>query len=709
MSLSVLENRARKNREMLERYGHSGRTREDKCKYLLESFFTALTPPQRIDLDDWMDSYFYLPSESASEHGQWRTGRFPFLRKPAKKLSPTSPCKVVGYAKGAQLGFTTLMVGWKLYIADQGLGPTLYVQPTDNAIQEYSEQKLQPSIDACKRVEEKLGAKRPKHLAKTKRRMYFPGGYIALGSANSAPTLRSKSIRNLCIDEEDGCNQDVSDEGSAVYLATRRTANFPDSKICRISTPVLKDTSSIWPLMEKGTNERFLVPCPHCNSKADKYGTNFEITWDLIRYVDKQPSTAHCICPSCGEKIYEHSKTWMLDNGFWYRFNPTPKTAFIDDQKRIGILVDLEKLKYYNMPKDALEYLEATSIPDDLEELCTGHISSLYSPLGFYSWKQAVDEWIDANTRNDKSLLKTFFNTVLGLPWSDNVNDVDHRSLKGRMELFSPYGDFDVPQECLTITMGVDVQKDRLEAHVIGWGENDEAWVVDYRVFFGDTAILGDNFYMFQGHKTCWGNLAEYLNTKFKHQSGHMLPIESTLIDSRYRSQFVFQFCRSNAAKRVYAVRGTDGWGKGYIQRPTKPNNYGVYVFEAMIDELKVRWYSALRTEKPGPTYVHFSRLVDYPSQYWKGLACEELKIKRQNGTDVYYWENPPGARNEPLDTANYAYTAFLAMRLPLATRKATLATPPAIDKRKLAAEAEQKAQAENAEKQPKKVIRRRS
>lgn len=36
------------------------------------------------------------------------------------------------------------------------------------------------------------------------------------------------------------------------------------------------------------------------------------------------------------------------------------------------------------------------------------------------------------------------------------------------------------------LTAGVDVQGDRLEVQIVGWGREEEAWVTDYRVLWGN-------------------------------------------------------------------------------------------------------------------------------------------------------------------------------------------------------------------------------
>jgi phage terminase large subunit GpA-like protein len=670
MANNTVDNRVKKARLDYIKYG-GAKTAEEKKQQLLWSFFRKLKPPERIDLDDWMDKHFVLPSETSSEHGRWRTSRFPFLRKIAKKLSPSSKCREIGGCKGAQLGFTTIGLGWNLYISKICPGPTMYVQPTTSTIEEYSEQKLETTIKLCKEVADTFGDKKPISFTNKKLRKYYPGGYLALASANSAPTMRSKSTKYLQIDEEDACSQNVNNEGSAVYLAIRRTANFPDKKIFRLSTPIHKTTSSIIPFCESGTAERYLVPCPHCNPKADKYGTYAEIKWANIKYENNNPKTAKLVCEECGTLAEEHHKTWMLNNGFWYRYNPTPKHEYAEDEHRTELLLLLEKNGYNALDKESKIYLENSSIEDDEETKCTFFISSLYSPLGFYSWEEAVASWIEAISRKDKMLIRTFINTVLGEGYTEeSVEGVDSKGLYERRELYSDDGSFDVPNDVLFITCGADVQKDRIEAQVIGTGFDNEEWVVDYKVFYGPTDILGDENLNYRGVKTSWGQFHEFLNTKYKHQCGLDMPIEMTLVDSKYRSPQVYTFCKGSADKMVFPVQGRNGWGKGLVYIPTKPNKFGVRVFEAMADEIKEQIYDQIKNNTVGPNYIHFPRAVSLPHNYFKGLVIEELRTKQQGFKTVRYWHCPTGGRNEPLDTYVYAKSALLVKKPSFTARR---------------------------------------
>ncbi len=77
--------------------------------------------------------------------------------------------------------------------------------------------------------------------------------------------------------------------------------------------------------------------------------------------------------------------------------------------------------------------------------------------------------------------MQVWVNTALGETWEDRGGEViAPEGLAARREAF---GDT-LPDGVLILTAGVDVQKDRIEAQIIGWGEGEQSWVVDHRVIW---------------------------------------------------------------------------------------------------------------------------------------------------------------------------------------------------------------------------------
>jgi phage terminase large subunit GpA-like protein len=611
----------------------------EKIESILGAFCEGIVPPESLDLDEWSDEYRRLPRETSSEYGRWKTSRFPFLKKIMKALSPRSRAREITVMKGAQLGFTELCINWMLFTADHNPGPMLYCQKTIDAAVDFSNQKLLPNIMACEKVAESLGAKKPKHLTDEILTKNFPGGFLSMGGVNSGAFLRSKSIRDAMADEEDSYDKTVDGEGSTIGTIRKRLANFPFSKFFRLSTPKIDELSTIKPAFYDGSQEFYYLPCPECNPEAMIGGPRFVLRWSddskVVNtvhaaniYFTKNdldesgiPREIYTACPHCGAVIHEHHKTWMLEHGEWMSEKGSPGRPYI-----VG---DVEYPSF--------------------------HISSLYSPLGFFSWRDAVKEYCDYLKDKDPALLQTFINQTCGETYSAAGQDISSQWLYSRREEYLA----DVPMGGLVLTCGVDVQQDRLEAEIVAWGRGMESWSVDFRVLWGDPSITE----LVDPHTkqlTPWGQLDELLRRDWSHESGQRLVIECMVIDTGFLAEPVHVFCRNREGQRVFPIKGQDGWGKGYIERPKRRHEkYHTWDFKGWVDELKKLTYSHLEIDQPGPGYWHFPKKEPYTPAYFKGLTSETLGIKRVNGHNRLGWTCPSGVRNEPLDCRNYAMAAL--------------------------------------------------
>ena len=80
--------------------------------------------------------------------------------------------------------------------------------------------------------------------------------------------------------------------------------------------------------------------------------------------------------------------------------------------------------------------------------------------------------------------LKVWVNTSLGETWKEATEGVDPKGLLNRKENWGRIA----PDGVAVITAGVDVQDDRLEAELVGWGIGQESWSLQYHVLHGDPA-----------------------------------------------------------------------------------------------------------------------------------------------------------------------------------------------------------------------------
>lgn len=558
----------------------------DQRSHLFNAFVRALAPKPPLTIDEWSDQNRMLPEAAAHEAGLWRTDRFPFLKRIMQLLSPSDPCQQIVVMKGAQLGFTEAAINYMFYTIDYSPAPMLYVQKTLIDMGVFVKQRFEPSLDEMPSLADRVGTQtRGRKTGDTATVKVFPGGMIRFGGANSASSLRSMPIERLILDEEDSYEADIQEEGSPSELAIRRTANFPNRKIYRLSTPTIKETSTIEPLFEGGTRERFHVPCPHCGHKD-------WIKWSNIKWDKDKPLTAALVCEECGVLIEERYKTWMLANGEWIAENP-----------------------------DA--------------EYPSFHISSLYSPYGFYRWSDAVKLYIRAVKYHDNTLLKTFINTVLGETWSETGRLIKAGKLMERKISYPA----EVPNGVLVLTGSADIQKDRIEAEIVGYGRGMESWGIEYAVFRGDTE-----------RDAVWLQVDAFFNRGWSMANGMILPVSIVAMDSGYLTRRVYEFCKQRAHRNIFPVKGDEGWGHGYIDRPMRMNKFGVWPFRAFVDEIKSKFYSYLQIEESGPGYCHWPDKECYDKAYFSQLTSEYLDKKWINGRYRLKWILPQGKRNEALD-----------------------------------------------------------
>lgn len=574
-------------------------------------WLAGLKPDPVLTVSEWADDKRVLNQRSAAEPGKWRTSRTPYLRQIMDDLSAHSSVERVTFMKGAQIGGTEAGNNWIGYLIDQAPGPIMVVQPTVDMAKRWSKQRLAPMIEDMPSLREKIKDSRSRDSGNTTLSKEFDGGILIAAGANSAAGLRSMPVKYLMLDEVDAYPADVDEEGDPVELAINRTKTFARRKILEISTPTRAEFSRIDKSYRKGDMRRWHVPCPECQEKQPLELKNLD--WQKDDEGNHQPDTVKLICTHCGALIDEHHKTWMLENGEWV----------------------------------------AEGTPNDKHH--SYHMGSYYSPLGWESWVTIVEKFIAA--KSDASLLKTFTNTIDGLPFEEAGDRIDRHALQERAE---DYPLRTVPMGALVLTCGVDVQDNRLE--LVTWGHGPrEKWPIDYQVFFGNPS-----------ENEVWQRLDEYLNAPFQHAAGTELLIRACAVDSGgHHTQRVYDFCRLRKHRHVIAVKGSSTAGRPIIGRPSKVDlnlhgktiTNGAEVWMVGTDTAKHAIYSRLKIAEPqADGYMHFSR--ELPAEFYLQLTAERINTRYVKGFPVMEWTKLPGVRNEVLDCTVYNEAAFYHLGL---------------------------------------------
>jgi phage terminase large subunit GpA-like protein len=568
----------------------------------------GLRPEPPLTVSVWADKHRRLSSKASAEPGPWRTNRTPYLREPMDCLSTTSTVQRVVMMFAAQTGKTESGSNWLGYVIAHAPGPMLLVQPTVEMAKRLSKQRLESLISETPVLTEKIAPARARDSGNTMFAKEFPGGMMLLTGANSATGLRSTPCRYIFMDEIDAFPADVDGEGDPVSLAEKRATTFARRKILLTSTPTVKDFSRIEAEYERSDQRRFFVPCPSC-------GAMQWLKWLQLKWEKNDPSTAVYECEHCHERFAEIHKPAMLRQGEWRATAPS-------DGKTAGF-----------------------------------QLSGLYSPLGWLSWADMVDDFLRAKA--DAPMLKSFVNTRLAETWEEDfASKVSASALLERCEAY-PQGR--LPEGVLAVTIGVDVQGgggsagDRIAVSVWGWGRGEEGWLIDHQEIAGDPC-----------QAEVWKQLDLLVLHEWEHAGGGKLRAEVTCVDSGgHATAEVYQYARERQAVGVIAIKGQSQRGKPPIGKPGKVDinakgqtlKRGAQVWPVGSDTIKTTLFGRLKHNDLGDGYLHFHAQTG--GEYFEQLTAEKQALRYVKGFPVREWVKKPSARNEALDCLVYAYAGL--------------------------------------------------
>lgn len=546
-----------------------------------------LTPPPRLTISQWADKERRLDSQSSAEPGRWYTSRAEYQRGIMDACSDPSIKEVIVMC-GSQSGKSEAILNTIGYHMHHDPCPILLMQPTVDMAQAFSKDRITAGlIRPTPALQGLVKDSKAKDANNTTLHKVFPGGALSLVGANSPSSLASRPIRVVLADEVDRYPPSAGEEGDPISLAKRRAATFWNRKFVAVSTPTNRGASRIEALYEETDQRKFYVPCPHCEHEQI-------MVWRNVQWQDHNPKTAQYHCEECGAAWTEAQRHQAVAKGQWIASKPFNGAAGF----------------WFN---------------------------ALYSP--WVDLCDTVEEFL--NARRDPMRLKTFTNTILAESWEDQGEGIDDYAVSKRKEEYEQ-----IPEDVVLLTAGVDVQDDRLEVEIVGWGVGEESWQIDYRVIYGDPSS-----------PRIWGQLDEILLAKYEHPLGEDLPIRSTCVDSGgHHTRAVYNYAKTRAGHRVFAIKGVGGEGKPIVGRPSKNNIGKVPLYPVGVDTAKEVHYSRLKIDEPGPGYCHFR--ADRDDEYFRQLTAEKMVLKYHKGYAKRTWIKTR-TRNEALDVRVYAIAAF--------------------------------------------------
>lgn len=549
---------------------------------LLQAFAEALKPPERMSLSAWAERYAMLSAENSAIPGPWRA--YPYQVGILDAFTDPT-VEMISVIKSSRIGWTRILDHAIGYAMHQDPAPLLVVQPTIEDAEDYSRDEVEPMLRDTPALAGLASDAKSRDPNSTVKRKNFPGGSLRLIGANAPRGFRRITVKRVFFDEVDGYPvKGAGVEGDQIALGIKRADTYygePGYKIALGSTPTTKGVSRIEAAYEESDKRKYLVPCPHCDAEQ-------ELVWENFRWDEGHPETVRYACAQCGVLIEEKEKYRMVSKGHWQATAPFRGHAGF-------------------------------------------HIWAAYSFSPGAAWPKIIAEYEEA--RKLSNTRKVFVNQVLGQSFEEDGEHPEPGSLLERAETWTG-----IPDRVVFTTAGVDVQGDRLELELVGWGADEESWSLDYKIIRGDP-----------GHQEVWKDLADYLD--------EVRPAATCVDSGGHHTEQVYAFCRSRAGRRVYAVKGAAGAGRTVWPRFATKGKKGAKLYVLGVDAAKDAIYSRLRIERHGAGYCHLPK--DRDSSWFDGLTSETVVKKYSRGFPVREYKLRPGMRNEPLDCRVYAYAAL--------------------------------------------------
>lgn len=586
-------------------------------------------PPQR--LSDWAADNFKLAGESSHQKGAWEA--WPVQIGWMDAFS-NDDIEHVDVQKSKRVGYTKTLVAFVAYnIAHRRRKQALW-QPTDDDRDSFVKSEIDPVLDERDGVPAVRAARRQgKGAEDTIKYKAFRDSVAHFLGGKAARAYRRITVAVAMLDEWSGFDQQVEKSSDPGTLARGRLEGAPYPKFIGGSTPRIKGLCHVErSRLAADADLRYNITCPRCGvehpllwgGKKVKHGFKWE---------RGQPDTVRHVCPHCHESISQgdYLRNWV---GAWVCI-------------KTGLRYGADRV-----------WRDAKGEPVRPPRHVAFMVWAAYSPQR--SWADIVREFEEACTAlevGDSGPMQGFVNETLGETWELQGDKSDEHELQRRAERYDLH---QVPAGALVLTAGFDLQGNRGELGVWGWGRGLESWAIDHHIIEGNP--LAEEF---------WADVEAYMVRRYTQAwHGGSLGIDAISMDANYQTQAVLNFVRRMQGRmKVYAVRG-EGDPKKPIKGPASSQDVtwrgqkwpnGVKLWQVGVKQAKDLLHGQLGIDQAGPGYVHTSDQL--PREWYEQLTAEQrILVSTPTGTIERWVKRRP--RNEVLDTRNYALHAAYMLDL---------------------------------------------
>ncbi len=595
----------------------------------------------RLLPSEWAEEKRVLPQGSSTQPGRWRNSVSPYLVEPMDCLSPDHPARKIAICKAAQIGATVGILENALgYWIDHAPGPTMFITADKELAEIRMTQFVEPMLHYAG-LEKLITAGVPGSARTGNKVLFkeFPNGFLMAIGARNPGKLRSTPAQYMVVDELDGCPLKLGDEGTVLQLAEKRSDTYRATrKLLFLSTPLVLQTSQIYPLYIRGDQRRYYVPCPHCGEfqiiewfGTDKDHRRKRFTWETTKSGRLREPTVAYICIHCEALCYNHDKITMLPGGEW---RPTEET------KEDGLF--------------------------------SYHIPAFLSPVGMYEWSGIVQKWlncwdVDEDRVTDFEGYRSFKNLEEGWPFEERGESPKFERVIARKRSF--YSSGEIPNSHIVketggpavfLTAAADVHPKRIDMEVVAWARGRQSYAVECISIEGD---VDDH----HSADSPWSKVRDLIGQTWAADDGRHYGIQTTLVDAGFASDAVNGFVRDFPGG-VFPIMGRQQKIKDAAFREFAEYNverYGIQGYNIFTTLYKDRLAGWFRQEwKEGQPWQPVG-MTNYPNDYtdshfkqYEGEYKAEIHDRLTRAILGYEWKQRGSRANHWWDVRVYNMAA---------------------------------------------------
>jgi phage terminase large subunit GpA-like protein len=536
-----------------------------------EHLRSIYAPIDRRTVVEWCEEEVVLSERQTQMPGAFSTRMTPYLREPLECFGDVDVSDLV-LVFGTQTGKTTMVqagTAWRICNKPQ---PIVWVMPSEGLARSFSESRWLPLFDDSVTLAEQKSDDR--HKTKALEQHFRRCSLVFVGS-NSPSQLSSRPAGLLLMDELDKFAKETEQETSAMHLAENRTKSFVGALRVKTSTPTTPD-GAIWQEYMKGTQEKYMVPCPHC-------GDGIELLWSQVKWSEDAKKdgkwnmaiveqSAHYVCQKCQGIINDGQKAEAVLNGKWVATNDSAQRGFR-----------------------------------------SFHLNSLYAPWRSCSFGALAVKFLrDKDTLNG---LQDFTNSTMAMPWEQVETSIGQESI---LRLRGDYTRGSCPIEPTRVVCCADIGQDKQHWATVAFSESGESYVLDYGTVLAPEDLL-----------------TEPRSRTYRTPSGAEVQAECGLIDSGFATFRIYGICHASSGF-FYPSKGSTATFGSRISKTVLEDFRGVVLYTYVDHAIKTEIF--IDRIKNGKPAIHLPK--DVTDEFIRGLSGQQLVPRKTSGGKEFVWKD---------------------------------------------------------------------